>query len=220
MEERKDLKEKLQELERLLSDREVESFISNLNVKISGKDNLVSVFGTVRKEINNHFHAPKFKVTIEPELSPKELKEIKDFVSRIVALELQARVYRIASPQGITARTKKSTFAQVWKRIHDKFEITDYKMLRRTQYQEAIFFLRNWESKLLNELVKRGVYKVDIPKNYLLRKLFGVAKANGKTKEDLELYCIQKFSLTLREALPGHIWYVYTRYATRKRKSK
>ena len=215
---RENLEEKLRQLEELMEDEEIQKFFSGIEIK--GKENFVSILGNVKKEIHNHFHNSKVKAQLQPELSEKERKALRDFVHRIVPLELQAREHRIRSPYGITARERRKAFAQVWKVIHDKYEITDYKMLPKKNYQSALTFLRNWESALLNQFVKRKIWDINISKQYLLKKLFGVAKANGKTKEDLELYCLQKFSLTLGEALPGHIWYVYTRYATRERRFK
>ncbi|WP_163327597.1 ORF6C domain-containing protein [Desulfurobacterium thermolithotrophum] len=210
-----ELKKKLEQLERLLEDEEVEKF---LTMNISGGENFISLMGNVKKEIHNHFHQQKLKPEIVPELSSKQLKKIKDFIDRIVRLEIQAREFRVASPTGITAKGRKRVYAAVWKVFNDKYSIPSYKLLPAKLFDSAIKFLRNWESSLMNRLVKNGCPQLNVDRSYLLRRIYGTAKANGKTKEDLDLYSIQKFGVTLSEATTTQLWIIYRNYATKKRR--
>lgn len=215
------LQRKLKKLEELLGDEEVKQFLS---LNITGGENFISLMGTVkkeiRKEIHNHFHQQKVKAEVIPELSNEQLKRIKDFVDRIVRLEIQAREFRIASPKGITARDRKRVYAAVWKTFNDRFNIPSYKLLPEKYFDLAVKFLRNWESSLMDRLVNKGCPQIDIDKHYLLKRIYGTAKANGKTKEDLDLYSLQKFGIPLLEATTSQLWVVYRNYSTRKRRRK
>lgn len=221
---------KLEELLNLLNDPEIKEDPqireniekSLINLNISGGDNAFSVLGNViKKQINYYGHKPKVEIT--PELTPAELKTLREYVDRIVKLEIQARKYKVASPYGIRVNSKsknitKATYAAVWKRFQDEFNLNSYKALPKASYNTAIKFLMFWEEKLLNSFLKRELFdEIEFDKAYLLRKTFGQAKKNGKTKEDLDLYCLKKFNLSLSEAKPLHIWYVYSRFARRPR---
>jgi len=215
--------EKLNELLKLINDPEVKEAL--LNLKVDGSGNFVSILGdAIQKQINYYGHKPKVEIT--PELTPAELKTLREYVDRIVKLEMQARKYKVASPYGIRVNPKskditKATYIAVWKRFQDEFNLNSYKALQRKKYNTAIKFLTFWEQKLLNAFVNRKLFdEIEFDKAYLLKKTFGQAKKNGKSKEDLEMYCLDKFGLTLSEAKPLHIWYIYSRFATKPRKKR
>jgi len=205
--------------------------------KKKGSGNIYGEKVEVNQEINvyndkvirneTHIKVEKIKVKVEPELPPEKRKQIKEYVDRIVILEEQAKLYKISSPKGITVSKKEiekrglksSLYPKVWKVFKDKFSINSYHELPANRFNSAINFFRGWEQQLLNKFIKRKLFdEIKYDRNYLLKRIFGVAKNNGKTKEDIENYCLKKFGLKIGEAKPLHLWYVYQYYAVKKKK--
>ena len=181
--------------------------------------NIISVFGNAIDQVHLHLAGSKVKHTVPTELSPSQLKQIREFINRIVALELQARELRIASPMGITFRpgNVKSAYATIWKKFNDKYNINEYKALPKNKFNSALKFLRNWETSLLNKLVKKTV-EINIERKYLLSRIFGIAKDRSVPKERIETYCLMKYGFNLSEAPTGILWKVY-QYVVRQKKN-